>query len=207
MHQYLTSALTADILQEFSNECDAISTYCRGDGKGLIGGMLIDMLLSECFAKHLTQYTNCHAGESDMAICNLPLSQKKITGKSAIALDWSKNSRQSNRERFTCDIMLINLKTTEWWKKTPATVLPKLHLVYTTTIPAGIYIVDKAFCKTYITLTSNNKTNTLISQQYVYCMLKRSIAAKLYIRLPPPDKKLTFSIAAAFSQLQQQWLV
>lgn len=200
LHGYLTASLTADILQDFVNKCAAISTYCRGDGNGLIGGMLIDMLLSECFAENLTQYKNYHTGESDMSICNMTLSQKKITGKSHIALDWSKNKQQSKRERFTCNILLVNLKTDQWWKHNPTTILSKLHIVYTTTIPTGIYIADKAFCKHYIKLTSNNKTNTLICQQYVYCMLNRSIAAHLYIRLPSPDKKLTFSIASAFSQ-------
>jgi hypothetical protein len=36
----------------------------------------------------LPEYVEFHKGECDMKICDVPLSQKKINGKSNIALDW-----------------------------------------------------------------------------------------------------------------------
>jgi hypothetical protein len=67
-------------------------------------------------------------------------------------------------------------------------------------MPSGIYLVDKQFCKRYIKLSNNNKTNTLIEKEFVYIMLKRSLNLKLFIELPAPNKELKFDILKAFSE-------
>ena len=198
VHKHLIDSLPIDDLQDLSNKMNAIANACQGDGAGLAGGTLTDMLISCFFQTKLPGYSEYHNGESDMKICNIPLSQKKINGKSTVALDWSKNEKTSDRQQFTSDIMIINLKTEQWWKKSPNKLLCNQKLSYNDTIPSGIYFVDKLFCKRYITLSCNNKTNTLITDQYLYTMLKRSIHQQLFISLPVPNKKLRFTILHAF---------
>ena len=185
---YLENALTSDDLQELSDFCNSITIKCKGDGCGLLGGSLIDMLLCELFHSKLSLYEEFHEGESDMKLCDVPLSQKKINGKSTIALDWSKNQTQTTRSYFTSDILLINLKTELWWKKSP----------YNREVKAGIYLIDKQYCKKYIHLASNNKTNTLINSNYLYKMINRSIQQNLFITIPPPKNVLHFNILKAF---------
>ena len=196
---YLLDVLTKDDLQDLSNKCASITNKCKGDGAGLTGGTLIDMFLC-AFLKHkIPQYTENHTGECDMNICDIPLSLKKINGKSTIALDWSKNDKAGKREYFSCGIMIINLKSDKWWRKNPTEIVSKIKITYNDTIPSGIYIIDKQFCKYYIQFTSNNKTNTLIDSQYLYIMLKRSISLKCWIELPIPDNMVEFNILNAFS--------
>jgi hypothetical protein len=84
-------------------------------------------------------------------------------------------------------------------EKTPKNPSSHLKILYNDMIPSGIYLVDKKFCKFYITLSSNNKTNTLIKKEFVYIMLKRSIALNLFIDLPDPNKDRLFDILNAFS--------
>ena len=198
VYAILQEKLTREDLQDLSNKCNAITMSCKGDGCGLLSGGLIDMVITSYFKK-LEDYKDCHVGEADMTIAGIPLSLKKINGPSALALDWSINKDAMIKEHFTCSIMILNLKTTQWWKRSPK-VPPTLKITYNDTMPSGIYIVDKQFCKKYIKLSSNNKTNTLIEKEFVYLMLKRSMALKLFIELPPPNKELKFDILRAFSE-------
>jgi len=186
-------------LQDLSNKCHSITLSCKGDGAGLSGGTLIDMLLCKFFQEKLQLYKDYHDGESDMKIYDIPLSQKKINGKSRIALDWSKNETKTKKEHFNCNIIIINLKTEKWWKNNPTHKLCDIKITYTDIIPSGIYIIDKQFCKYFIKLSNNNKTNTLIESQYLYIMLKHSITQKLFIALPSPNKELKFNILNSFS--------
>lgn len=197
IHRYLSTSLSNEDLQDLSNKCHSITKHCKGDGAGLSGGTLIDMLLCGFLKEKLPLYSDYHDGESDMKLCDIPLSQKKINGKSTIALDWSKNETKTMREHFTSDILIINLKTEKWWKKNPTK--SNIKITYNDTIPSGIYIVDKQFCKYFVELSSNNKTNTLIESQYVYRMIKRSISQNLCIDLPAPNNNLKFNILNAFS--------
>ena len=197
---YLSNNLTTADLQDLSNKCHSISKTCSGDGAGLSGGTLIDMLLCSYFQNKLPEYKEHHVGESDMKICDIPLSQKKINGKSSIALDWSKNEKDGNREHFSENLFIINLKSELWWKNKPIESKSKIKVKYNDVIPIGIFLIDKQFCKYYVKLTKNNKTDTLIESQYLYIMLKRSMALKLYIELPSPNKDLTFNILNAFSE-------
>ena len=189
---YLKS-VDKDILQDLSNKLWAIQTGCSGDGAGLNGGVITDMFLTK-FLTFLPEYSVFHEGESDMKICDVPLSQKKINGKSTIALDWSKNSVPTTRERFSSHIIIFNTKSEQWWKKPIKDDKIKYKVnSYTDMIPAGIYLVDKQFCKKNVVLSSNNKTNSLIESQYLYGMMKRSLDKSMFIELPIPNKKLAFN--------------
>jgi hypothetical protein len=154
IHRYLSTSLSNEDLQDLSNKCHSITKHCKGDGAGLSGGTLIDMLLC-CFLKEkLPLYSDYHDGESDMKLCDIPLSQKKINGKSTIALDWSKNETTTTREHFTSYILIINLKTEKWWKKNPIQTKTNSNVKTTyDTVPSGIYIIDKQFCKYFVKLS------------------------------------------------------
>jgi hypothetical protein len=196
---YLEAEFSPQDLQMISDCCKSIAQKCKGDGSGLLTGSLIDMYLSEMMSTKLSSYEEHHEGESDMKICNLPLSLKKITGKSTIALDWSKNGEQSsqNKTHFTSDIILVNLKTEKWWKNGPTgTKNEKIH--YNNEVEAGFYLIDKQYCKKNISLSSNNKTDTLIDSKNLYEMINRSLLQNLFIRIPPPKNAVDFNILNAF---------
>ena len=179
---YIKTNLSDKDLQEFADKCYAVDSMAKGDGSGLGGGFLIDQFTIDFFISHLEYCEECHEGESDLIILNMLLSLKKIMGKSTIALDWSKNPEASSRKRFTNHIMIINLKTEQWWKNGPKEPLNMID--YTLNIVKGIYFVDKEFCKQNIRLSSNNKTHTLVETKYLYMMLHRSIQQGWFIELP-----------------------
>ena len=203
---HISSSLPDEDKQNLSNMCNSIKTNFKGDGAGLTGGILVDILMNTFLKNKLPDYHENHKGESDMVICGLPFSLKKINGKSTCALDWSKNKKDEEpnlqnlqkKEIFSCDLIVINLKSGQWWKKKPKNVHSTLNIIYTSEIPSGIYLIDKSFCKHYVELHNNNKTNTLIDSMHLYIMLKRSISLKLYIPLPEPNKQLKFNILHAF---------
>lgn len=186
---YIQNNLSSDDFKELSEKCFAITKKCKGDGAGLSGGILIDMLLVEFLQTKLTQFKEFHNGESDIIIDNIPLSQKKINGRSTIALDWSKNKDIIHKNNFNYHILIINLKTEQWWKRDKN---------YNDIIYAGIYIIDKQYCKRFIILSNNNKTDRLIDQKQLYKMLKRSYRCNLFIPLPEPEQNLKFNILNAF---------
>lgn len=183
--------------QRLANICQSVTLSCKGDGAGLSSGGLIDMIISESFASELPNYEECHEGEADMKILGTPLSLKSINGKSTIALDWSKNGENAKiREHFATHIMILNKKSGKWWKKGPKK--KAMDIDFDHEIPPGFYLIDKQWCKENIQLSANNKTNTLISSQYLYAMLLWSIQRGLHLPLPEANKKLTFKILDAF---------
>jgi hypothetical protein len=199
---YLKTHLSCEDLQELSNKCNSINNYCKGDGSGLLGGSLIDMFICNYFQNKLPEYSEFHNGECDMKICDVPLSQKKINGKSIIALDWSKNETDLHKDYFSSHIMIINLKTEKWWKTKPlklASGFKNTNVCYNDVIPSGIYLIDRKYCKKCVVLAKNNKTNSLIENSFLYLMLKRSIAQNLFIEIPEPNTKIQFNILNAFS--------
>ena len=199
---YLKSNLSCEDLQELSNKCNSLNNSCKGDGSGLLGGSLIDMFICNYFQNKLPEYVEFHKGECDMKICDVPLSQKKINGKSNIALDWSKNETDTTKEYFSSHIMIINLKNERWWKTKPTKMASGLNITnvcYNDSIPAGIYLIDRKYCKKCVILSKNNKSNSLIESPFLYLMLKRSIAQKLFIEIPEPNCNVTFNILNAFS--------
>jgi len=199
IQNHLIYSLSKTDLQELSNKCYSITNICKGDGAGLLGGCLIDIFISSYFNNKLSEYTEYHNGESDMKICDIKLSQKKINGKSTIALDWSKNNKESVKKYFDTHLIIINMKTEKWWKKNPIKIINN-KISYDKTIKSGIYLIDNKYCKKYVKLTKNNKTNSLIDTQYLYMIIQRSILQKLYIEIPEHNKDIKFDILNAFSE-------
>ena len=154
------------------------------------------MFISKFFESKLSEYKEYHNEESDMKICDIDISQKKINGKSTIALDWSKNEIMNERKYFQVHVLIINLKTEKWWTKTPKNT--NVKFTYNNTIKSGMYFVDKKFCKKYIKLKTNNKTNTLIDSKNLYLMIQRSIILNTYIEFPSISENLIFNILNSF---------
>jgi hypothetical protein len=200
----LKKNLTHDVLRDMLAKMNAISNVFKGEsGSGLSGGMLIDMFLTEYLTNIIESYEACHEGESDCKILQIPISIKKINGKSTIALDWSKNGDDSKkRERFETDIMVVNLKSCKWWKEFPQGVTQeeKDSEYYSTIMKAGIYIISRKYCKKYVTLSSNNKTNSLIDNKQLYNMLKESIRENMVLEFPIEFPTYKFDILKAFEQ-------
>lgn len=48
-----------------------------------------------------------------------------------------------NKEHFKYNILLINLKTEQWWKTKPLNILINNNIKYNDIIKAGIYIYNK----------------------------------------------------------------
>jgi hypothetical protein len=193
--------LTSDLMEDMLSKMNAISEKCKGDGAGLTGGVLIDMFVMAYLSLLLPSFKEEKKGESDCKILETPLSFKKISGKSTIALDWIKNSENSvKRERFNTDIMIVNITTEQWWKKKPSNCTQEENdsKFYLTPIKAGIYFIPKIYCKSNISLSSNNKTNSLIDEKSLYRMLKESIKNNMVIEFPLEVLKHDFNILNAF---------
>lgn len=195
--EYLEKILN---LQEFSNQLHTLNNVYKGDGAGLSSGTLIDKFSCEYYKNNLDCFTEYHKGESDLKLFNIPLSLKKITGCSEIALNWSKNATQNKKPHFTSDFMIINLQTEQWWKSGPRKNKDK-KIIYNKTIPSGIYLIDKDFCKNNINLskTYHNKSNSTINKPNLYKMLYYSIENNLFIKLPDKNKDLKYSIINGFN--------
>jgi len=200
LHKHLSPVILTDMLSKMN----AISEKTKGDGAGLSGGILVDMFLSEYLSSHIESFTECHIGESDCCMLGLPLSIKKIRGKSVIALDWSKNGETTQkRERFDTDIIIVNLKTQQWWKKEPncgyATQEEKESSFYSSVIKAGLYVISKTYCKNHVKLSSNNKTDSMIDSVSLYKMLIHSIQSNMFIEFPTEEvPACKFNILNAF---------
>lgn len=188
--RHIKDKILSDLnLQNLINDFYSLNKYCSNkDGAGLSSGSLIEYYFGDTIKK-IPGFEVHNVGESDLKILGTCLSLKKINGKSTIALDWSKNIKNSTKTYFNNDIMIINLKEQIWWKKSP--IKPLFNdVVYSTSVPAGIYLIDKEFCKRSVKLSSNNKTNTLIESEYLYLMLLSSINNNLFIEFPKPDNNV-----------------
>jgi hypothetical protein len=113
---------------------------------------------------------------------NYPLSFKKITGKSNIALNWSKNKNITD-PNFTIDLMIFNLKSQNWYK---------------TPIPTGLYLIPKEFCIEHVKLKSNNKTDTLIDAKNLFEMIKYSISQNLFLEIKIEPSKYEWNPCSGF---------
>jgi hypothetical protein len=183
-------------LQDLVNDLCSLYRHCENkDGSGLSSGSLVEFYIADKL-KDVAGFSTYNKGESDIKIDDHCLSLKKINGRSSIALDWSKNTNDSKKTYFNNDIMIINLKNQIWWKKSPKK--PSRNVAYSREIRAGIYLIDKDFCKQHVLLTSNNKTNSLVSSEYLYIMLLNSINNDLFIEFPLPTNIQTINFTNLF---------
>ena len=198
--KYLNDNLSSEDKQNLSNYISCITKKLKGDGAGLSSGIFIDMLLCEFLSNKLEKCEEYHNGECDIKINDINFSLKKISGKSLLALDWSKNKNDSiTKDIFTHNIILINTKTCKWWKKNPNNINIEDDINYTKIIKSAFYIIDKDYCKENIKLSSNNKSNSIITHQNVYKMIDYSIKIGSYIEIPESNKELKFNLIKCFS--------
>jgi hypothetical protein len=182
--EYIKTHLNGDLWNEFVGKIYCLNNCCNGDGCGLTGGLLIDMFVNKFLKTRLSEFKECHSKEADCIICEERLSLKKIKGKSTLALNWSKNPILNNSE-FTENLLIINLKSGKWWKNKPP-------------IPAGMFFVDKNYCKEHVQLSSNNKSNSIIKSIFLYMMLRNSMAQNLCLEFLEDIPNYEFDISRAF---------
>jgi hypothetical protein len=180
-----------EIVIECFEKIFAINRYCSENlgkqGGGLSAGILVDLVINEYFVQKLENFKSFHSGESDCILMDHNFSIKKITGKSNIALDWSKNKNQeSQKEYFISDMMIFNLKSQKWLKTSKF-------------IPSGLYFIPNDFCKQNIQLKQNNKTNSLIDSKNLYKMLEYSLENNLCIQISESQNKFEWCVLNGFS--------
>ena len=169
--------------QSLSNMIHSVKQHCVGDGCGLKSGTYIDDVISEYFSQNLVSYQPFFSKEADMKICNIPLSLKSCTSTKGtqFALNWSKN-KEVDTNNFIYHVMILVSCSGNWWKNKP--------------VKAGIYLIDKNWCKANVQLGANKKTDKLISKNEVYKMLEN---ASFFTEIPEPNKTIKFNILKAFS--------
>lgn len=138
------------------------------------------------FKQKILSYEKYHINENDCKIFGNNFSIKKISGKSIIALDWSKNKNNFQKEYFTSNIILFNIKTQSWYANKQI-------------IPSGIYFIDKYYCKENVKLTKNNKTNSLIKSDHLYLMLIDCILKNNFITFPEVSDICQINILKLFN--------
>lgn len=184
-----------DSIEKIQHYIHAVrSKFAGSPGAGLTTGSIVDTLLVDFLTTVLNEFTAFHEDEADGKCGDISFSIKTICGRtgSDLALDWSKNPSMSIRERFTCPICIPILYTGKWWKKLPG---------YSDTVHSGIYFVDPYWCKENITLSSNNKTNTLVCKKEVYKMVQYAKTSGTFIPFPDTPQSYKFDILSAFVPL------
>lgn len=187
--QHIEKCLTSKKKTELMSYCLSIQKRLRGDGCGLSGGVLIDMIITEYFKQHITGFEEYHIKDCDFKILDVSFSFKKINGKSSIALNWSKNQK-ANDKCFESNVCILNLKSGQWWKRKDRIEM----------IKSGIYFIDMDFCNENVTFLSNNKTNTLINDVNLYSMLLYAKQNGLFISLPEDAEIKEMMITNAFKK-------
>ncbi|NDE13746.1 DNA cytosine methyltransferase [bacterium] len=168
--------LSTDVLQEISDKLWVLGRRIHSDGKGLSGGMMMENTIFEIMEKHLDGFRRNNEKQSDCLVAGTKVSFKKITGKSSIALNWSKNPGGAGGIRFDCPVLIMNLEEGSWWKSKRG---------FDRFLNAGFYLVDPVFCNENVRLKSNNKTDSLVDSEDLYRMLTRSLEEDMFVALPP----------------------
>jgi len=171
-------------------------------GDGLSGGSIAEPF----FREHFNGIEEYHNNESDFIFLKiLKLSFKKITGKTKLALNWSKNQddKRTVDNYFCYDMIILNLKGQKWWNKGPMKISKIDKTLYTKYIPMGIYFIDKNYCKKNITkLGKNNKSNSIIGDIDLYRLLKNSLENGLCIELKDSGKRYSWNFKCGFMELK-----
>ena len=215
--KHMKRVCSNELVHKITSECHAITRHCKGDGAGLSGGTLIDMYMTGKTGM-VTRIPECaanHKGESDLNIASHPFSLKKITGKSEIALGWSKNAAPTpSHDLFQCDLMIINLTEHEqWWKREwilndksiqaneLGTSLHLDHVSSVRSIPEGIYFIPRSACLGRVLLRENNKSTSLIDSYQLYVLLLYSMKHEFMIPFPPYDPLVQWTLERGFHTL------
>lgn len=158
------------------------------------GGTFMEQVLFEMFRTLLRDFSVCHAKQADCTLLGHRFSFKKITGKSCIALNWSKNKGDhQDHQTFEHPILLMNLKEGKWWRN-------KAH--FDKFIPMGFFLLDHAYCNQNVRLKVNNKTNSLIDQEELYKMMIHAMEQQRVLPLPAPStNRFSFSLGSCFHEM------
>lgn len=169
---------TLDI-KDIISKAISINLKFKGvDGGGLFSGTLVeDFVLQEYFfTSGLCEKYNYDC--FDLKINNKPLSFKKISGKSDIALKWSKNKIKTNCT--LSHILILNTGNISWWKRKKD---------FTTNIPKGFFIIPSFWLNKNL-LTKNNKSDFILDKEVLYSLIQKSIKYKFFVSVKETDIKV-----------------
>jgi len=169
-------------IQRFVDNVHCLDMLKSEDGSGLKNGGLIDSLFREMVMRH-TDASLVPKGQADVCIYDVPLSFKTGKGKTTFAVNWGKNKKITPVTINTHLLFLI--RTSSCWC-TGAYV----H--------KGFYLIARDVARTF-PLTSNNRSNTVMSSSVIYELIQWSVKHKLALYLPEAQKKMTFCLTNAFS--------
>lgn len=192
--QYMQENLHDDVLHEISDKMWTISQHLKPDGKGLSGGLLIEEVVFEILQHALNDFSHFHDQQSDCIILGNMLSFKKLTGKSCLALNWSKNATPNSAAlQFEHPILVLNMKEGKWWRNRPD---------FDRHIPMGFFLLNPLHCNEHILLKSNNKTDSLIDHWDLYKAITDAMDQDLVIELPPPcTQRFSYSFNTGFREM------
>lgn len=200
--EFLKHHLTKPVLQEISDKMWTLHHHLQSDGRGLSGGTLMEQVLFEILGTTLHKdFSVRHIKQSDCTILGHPFSFKKITGKSCLALNWSKNDTPNNKSlTFEHPILLLNTKEGKWWRHKPQ---------FDQYIPMGFFLLDPAYCNAHVCLKTNNKTNSLIDTEDLYKIIIHAMDKGEVLELPPPcTNRFSFSFNSGFHEFdKKKWSV
>ncbi|NDE16827.1 DNA (cytosine-5-)-methyltransferase [bacterium] len=185
----LRNQLSPTVRQEIADKLWTLDRHFKADGKGLITGTIMEQTVFEVFTVALGTFEVVHEHQSDCAIMGHRLSFKKVSGKSQLALQWSKNPT-GFCGTFEHPILLLNLREGKWWRRKSG---------WDRHLPAGFFVVDHDFCNTHVCLKRNNKSDSVMDAAAVYTMLVAAMDTDCFVALPPPrEGALTFSFSHGF---------
>lgn len=197
---YLRDNLSHNILQEIADKLCTLHHHLKSDGRGLSGGCLTEQIVFEILGAALRDFCQFHENQSDCQIQGVRFSFKKITGKSQLALNWSKNEQRSTtRPQFHHPVLLLNLKEGRWWRNRAG---------FDRHIPMGFFLIDHAYCNAHVHLRTNNKTDSLIDAENLYKMIVNAMENQMVLELPAASTgRYSYSFNSGFHDLPpaQTW--
>ncbi len=181
----------------FANSCQCIQISKSADGRGLSTGADIDFFLTNQFLpeKMGSDFEKFHKGEADVKIAGIPASFKTLRTRGDLALSWSKNpthkkdgSPSIDREFLENPLpMIVYVRESgRWWKNGPANPSSNSY-IWNQKIRSGIYVADLSEASNYLTLKSNNKSDSIIDSKDMFRILVDAKRSGNFIEIPEPD--------------------
>lgn len=165
-------------------------------GGGLSGALETERLWVELLkdinaASSKTEFTfNRNHGDSDYEYNGIPLSHKTLgcrNRKADLALAWSKNPEGGIERAFESSMALLSFRPSRQGSRK----------VFWRTVKTGLYIIPLSLLRSVVKdFKPNNKTSTLIKEDYVITLMERSLSLGLFIPLDlKPDTWIDYELS------------
>lgn len=193
VHEILSKYLSADHRQYIFDCIHTIHKHLKmhsKQGYGLMGGALADEFVSQYMKKICPLWQSCHDGQADFRLNGMRISFKKTQFGSDLALSWSRNDKVKKlvRPKFEVLMILYVMYSEKWY-----------HRQDDTLFESGWYIIPVSLLNEHVTLSCNNKTDTLIKKQELCTILQKVRSLGFHIPFPTvQERALNFDLTNAF---------